>query len=75
VFISGGLVAMNRGDAQLAIRRSEDALRELKQVPFGHQLAELKADADLAEAYRGAGRSARHSRSMKGMAAAGRARA
>jgi serine/threonine-protein kinase len=53
---SGGLVATNRGDAQLAIRRSEDAVRELKQVPFGHQLAGLKADADLAEAYRGAGR-------------------
>jgi tetratricopeptide (TPR) repeat protein len=52
----GGAVAMNHGDAELAIRRSEDAVRQLQQVPFGHQLAALKADADLAEAYRSGGR-------------------
>lgn len=54
--LCGRIVAANGGNAELALHRTEDALRELRQVPFDHQLAELRADADLAEAYRGAGR-------------------
>ena len=49
-------VAANFGDAQLAIRRNEAAIRELTHVPFEHTMAELHAYANLAEAYRQAGR-------------------
>lgn len=52
----GHEVAMDAGNPQLAIRRSQDALRALARVPFEHDLTELRAEADLAEAYRAAGR-------------------
>jgi eukaryotic-like serine/threonine-protein kinase len=53
---NGHKVAMDHGDAQLSIERSQTAIRALSQVPFNHDLAGLRAEADLAEAYRDAGR-------------------
>ena len=47
---------MDHGDAPLSIERSQSAIRALSQVPFDHDLAGLRAEADLAEAYRDAGR-------------------
>ena len=46
---------MDHGDAPLSIERAQTAIRALAQVPFDHDLAELRAEADLAEAYRDAG--------------------
>ena len=37
-------------------RAHADGIRALAQVPFDHELADLRAEADLAEAYRDAGR-------------------
>lgn len=50
------LVAMDAGNANLAIQRAEAAIQAVRQVPFEHELAELRAYADLGEAYRLAGR-------------------
>ena len=55
-WMNGNKIAMDHGDAPLAIERTQTALRALSQVPFDHALAELRAEADLAEAYRDAGR-------------------
>jgi serine/threonine-protein kinase len=54
--LRGNEIAMSAGDAQLAIRRVQEAIQALAQVPFDHEMAELRAETDLAEAYRDAGR-------------------
>jgi eukaryotic-like serine/threonine-protein kinase len=56
-WMNGHRIAMDHGDAQLSIERAQTAIRALAQVPFNHDLAELRAGADLADAYRDAGRS------------------
>jgi tetratricopeptide (TPR) repeat protein len=55
-WMNGNRVAMDHGDTQLSIERSRTAMRELTEVPFEHELADLRAGADMAEAYRNAGR-------------------
>jgi eukaryotic-like serine/threonine-protein kinase len=55
-WMNGNGIAKDHGDAALAIERTQTAIRALTQVPFDHELAELRAEADLAEAYRDAGR-------------------
>ncbi len=55
-WMNGNRIAIDRGDAPLAIERTQTEIRALAQVPFDHDLAELRAEADLAEAYRDAGR-------------------
>jgi len=55
-WLSGNKIAMDRGDSPLSIERTQSAIRALAQVPFDHELADLRAEADLAEAYRDAGR-------------------
>jgi eukaryotic-like serine/threonine-protein kinase len=55
-WMNGNVIAMDHGDAPLAIERTQTAIRALAQVPFDHDLAELRAEADLAEAYRYSGR-------------------
>jgi serine/threonine protein kinase len=55
-WLSGYRVAMDHGDPSLSIERTQTAIRALAQVPFDHDLADLRAEADLAEAYRDAGR-------------------
>jgi tetratricopeptide (TPR) repeat protein len=55
-WMNGNAIAKDHGDAPLAIERAQTALRVLAQVPFDHELAELRSEADLAEAYRNAGR-------------------
>ena len=55
-WMNGNKIARDHGDAPLAIERTQTAIRALSQVPFDHGLAELRAEADLAEAYREAGR-------------------
>jgi len=52
----GSFIAMDAGDSRLAIERAQSAIEALKQVPFDHEMAELRAYADLGEAYRVAGR-------------------
>lgn len=52
----GKQVAMDGGDMQLAVQRSQQAIDVLKQVPFPHEVAELHADEELASALGGAGR-------------------
>jgi tetratricopeptide (TPR) repeat protein len=52
---NGHRVAMDHGDTQLSIERTQTAIRALAEVPFDHELADLRAEADLAEAYRDAG--------------------
>jgi tetratricopeptide (TPR) repeat protein len=54
--MNGHRIAMDHADAPLSIERAQNAIRALDQVPFDHGLAELRAEADLAEAYRDAGR-------------------
>jgi tetratricopeptide (TPR) repeat protein len=54
-WLSGNRIAMDHGDAPLAIERTQAAIRALTHVPFDHELADLRAEADLAEAYREAG--------------------
>ncbi|HET7757023.1 MAG TPA: serine/threonine-protein kinase, partial [Steroidobacteraceae bacterium] len=54
--LRGSEIAQDAGNPQLAIRRSEDAIRALAQVPFEHELTELRAEERLAETYRIAGR-------------------
>jgi serine/threonine protein kinase/tetratricopeptide (TPR) repeat protein len=54
-WMNGHGIAMDHGDAPLSIERAQTAIRALAQVPFDHDLAELRAEADLAEAYRDAG--------------------
>ena len=49
-------VAVNAGDAQLAIARSQAALAVLQDAPFDHELAELYGYEELASALREAGR-------------------
>jgi hypothetical protein len=49
-------VAVNEADMQLAVRRSQEAIEVLKQVPFPHEVAELHADEELASALSQAGR-------------------
>jgi serine/threonine protein kinase/tetratricopeptide (TPR) repeat protein len=55
-WMNGHRIAMDHGDTPLSIERSQTAIRALDQVPFDHDLADLRAEADLAEAYRDAGR-------------------
>jgi serine/threonine protein kinase/tetratricopeptide (TPR) repeat protein len=55
-WMNGHRIAMDHGDAALSIERAQTAIRALAQVPFDHVLADLRAQADLAEAYRDAGR-------------------
>ena len=55
-WMNGHRIAMDHADAPLSIERAQNAIRALDQVPFDHGLAELRAEADLAEAYRDAGR-------------------
>jgi serine/threonine-protein kinase len=54
--LRGGEVARDEGDSALEIQRTKAAIDALSQVPFEHEMADLRARADLAEAYRGAGR-------------------
>jgi eukaryotic-like serine/threonine-protein kinase len=49
-------VAVNAGEAQLAIQRSQAALAVLQEAPFDHELAELYGYEELANALREAGR-------------------
>jgi tetratricopeptide (TPR) repeat protein len=53
---SGDGIALYHGDAPLAIVRSQEAIQALAEVPFDHDLADMRAGANLAEAYRDAGR-------------------
>jgi len=55
-WMSGHRIAMDHADAPLSIERAQTAIRALGQAPFDHDLADLRAEADLAEAYRDAGR-------------------
>ena len=55
-WMNGNRIAMDRGESSLAIERTQNGIRALAQVPFDHELADLRAEADLAEAYRDAGR-------------------
>jgi tetratricopeptide (TPR) repeat protein len=55
-WMNGNRIAMDHGDGPLAIERTQTAIRALARVPFDHDLAELRAEADLAEAYRDSGR-------------------
>jgi serine/threonine-protein kinase len=52
----GAEIANHAGDAELAIRRSQAAIKAAEQAPFEHEMPELRAYSDLAEAYREAGR-------------------
>jgi len=54
--LRGSSIAMAAGDSKRAIQRAQDAIGALTQVPFEHQMAQLRAYADLGEAYRQAGR-------------------
>jgi eukaryotic-like serine/threonine-protein kinase len=55
-WMNGSRIAMAHGATPLAIERTQTAIRALGDVPFDHELADLRAGADLAEAYRDAGR-------------------
>jgi serine/threonine-protein kinase len=55
-WMNGNRIAMDHGDTPLSIERTQTAISALAQVPFNHDLADLRAEADLAEAYRDAGR-------------------
>jgi eukaryotic-like serine/threonine-protein kinase len=55
-FSRGNQVAVNAGNAQLAIDRSEAALTALQAAPFAHQLAELNGHEELASALQEAGK-------------------
>ena len=55
-WLNGNRIAIDHGDAPLSIERTQSAIAALSQVPFDHELADLRAEADLAEAYRDAGR-------------------
>lgn len=52
----GAAVATNAADPQLALQRSREEVRVLRQVPFPHEVAEMHADETLASALRHAGR-------------------
>lgn len=52
----GNEIAMDHGDPELAIRRTQAAIQVLSSAPFDHRLADLRARAALAEAFREAGR-------------------
>src|SRR5262249_4226283 len=54
--LRGSRVAAEAGNASLAIGRAQDAIQALAQVPFEHEMSQLMAYSDLAEAYRQAGR-------------------
>jgi serine/threonine protein kinase len=49
-------VAKDASDAKLALRRAQEAVEALKEVPFPHDIANLQADGELASAFRYAGR-------------------
>jgi eukaryotic-like serine/threonine-protein kinase len=53
---SGDGIALDHDDAPLAIERTQAAIQALTAVPFDHELADLRARANLAEDYRDAGR-------------------
>jgi tetratricopeptide (TPR) repeat protein len=55
-WMNGNKIATAHGDTSLSIARTQTAIRVLADVPFGHELADLRAEANLAEAYRNAGR-------------------
>lgn len=55
-WMNGHRIAMDHGDTPLSIVRAQTEIQALAQVPFDHDLADLRAEADLAEAYRDAGR-------------------
>lgn len=73
--LRGGLVARERGAAQEAITRNEDAQRTVEQLPFESELLELTTFAELGSAYRTAGRyreaSAAYERASAQMASMG----
>jgi tetratricopeptide (TPR) repeat protein len=46
----GAVVATNAADMRLALERSQEEVRVLKQVPFPHEVAELHAEETLASA-------------------------
>jgi len=54
--LRGSRIATFAGDSALSIRRAQDAIEALTQVPFEHELADLRAHADLGEALRQSGR-------------------
>lgn len=54
--LRGSSIAEDAGNPSLAIQRAQQAIESLKLVPFEHELPQLRAYADLAEAYRQAGR-------------------
>jgi tetratricopeptide (TPR) repeat protein len=54
--LRGSWIATDAGEPRLAIDRAAGAIDALKQVPFDHEVEELRAYADLGEAYRQAGR-------------------
>jgi serine/threonine-protein kinase len=47
--------ALNAGEGDLAVRRAQDDIQVIKQVPFEHQMAQLRAEMLLAESYRSTG--------------------
>ena len=53
--LSGGVVARADGASKLAIARTEEARRSLKQSPFQPELLDLDVSIDLADSYRLAG--------------------
>jgi len=55
-WMNGNRIAMDHGDTALAIERTQTEIRALAEVPFDHDLTDLRAEADLGEAYRQAGR-------------------
>jgi serine/threonine-protein kinase len=54
--LRGSFIAVDAGDLRRAIGRAQGAIEALNQVPFDHEVAELRAYADLGEVYRVAGR-------------------
>jgi serine/threonine-protein kinase len=54
--LRGTEVATRAGDMQLALQRSREAARVLKEVPFPHEVTELDTDERLASVLRYAGR-------------------
>ena len=54
--MNGNKIAMDHGDAPLAIERAQTASGLCRRCLSITSLAELRAEADLAEAYRDAGR-------------------
>ena len=52
----GAQVAREAGYTALAIQRAETAVQTMTEVPFEHEVEQLRVEEDLAETYRQAGR-------------------